>query len=66
MALLILEMLAGLEVYGFTEILTLLENTGDGGRAPVIRVLDLIYTSLSQAIAETCHMDSGDLHLVML
>ena len=39
-ALLVLEMLAGLEVTGMTKILTIFENMDNGGRTPTVNVLE--------------------------
>ena len=52
MAFLVLEMLAGLEVTSMTEILTLFEDMGDGGRALTVNIFENLI--LVHALAVFC------------
>lgn len=63
--LLVLEVLPGLEIHGFAQVLTLLQDTYHGGRSPIIGIRNLINPALPQTVAQTRHMDSGNLNLVL-
>lgn len=64
MALLILEVLRGLEVDRMAQIFRFPENAYNGRRGPVIRIFEGL--ALVQALPEPRHMNGGNLDLIIL